>query len=101
VTGATGLLGSHGAEQLLARGVDAGGSAFWQSQLPRLGRFTLASALLGSDECAARQVRSCYTTILHRPAAPSDQEVSVVVGLHLDLTTVRSIFYASGEFLNG
>jgi uncharacterized protein YkwD len=86
---------------LLGRGVDAGGSAFWQSQLPRLGRFTLASALLGSDEFAARQVRSFYTTILHRPAAPSDQEVSVVVGLHLDLTTVRSIFYASGEFLNG
>jgi hypothetical protein len=51
---------------VLSRGTDAGGLAYWQQQLPGQGRQAVAQQVIASDEAYLRMIDGYYAALLHR-----------------------------------
>jgi CSLREA domain-containing protein len=51
---------------MLSRGTDAGGLAYWQQQLPGLGRQAVAQQVIASGESYLRMIDGYYAALLHR-----------------------------------
>jgi uncharacterized protein YkwD len=74
--------------------------SFWLSQLPRLGRAGLTSALFNSAEHRAVAITGLYANVLRRTTAPSQQEVNYWVSTGLDLMSICMVFESLPEFVN-
>jgi hypothetical protein len=86
---------------LLGRGIDQGGLAYWRSALAQgVSRTTFVGSVVGSEEWSRRTVGQLYTAYLGRAASPGETGywATFVQGGALDL--VRASLLGSGEYFS-
>lgn len=85
---------------VLGRSGSAGEIGGWVSVLDRVGRGPVVAAFIHSAEYRGNVVRSYYTNLLHRSAAPGASEVASWVNSQFDLLHIREGFESSAEFFS-
>jgi hypothetical protein len=83
---------------VLGRGASAGEIEGWAAALTPGNRSVVADGFLQSGEYRSDVVKGFYSTLLHRPAAPSSTEVANWANSSLDITDIRIGFESSAEF---